>query len=402
MKVKLRAVTSVLSATALVGSVLLGVANPASAAITLPWGTDANELGQIHFYNASGTEVRTGPVDGDPFALYAVATTNDPQTENTTATLYAYTPVTGQLPVNWSGEQLSGTTTFPVVSAEAPTVVKSAGAHRPVVTNDTTAHGAINLSGYIADVPNNDTTTAYAGLYELRIKTAGNDPKYWAAVIHVASGTWSVVYPDAAVTQHNSSLTISKSTTINYGTSTKTSTTLKDTTTGQVIKSSAVKLQRKSGASWVTVSTVNTSSTTGIASATVKPNATTTYRWFFAGNTAHKTATSASQTVSVRQTISAHSTKTSVPHNVTWKIYGTVQPASSGQHISLQRLSGTTWHTISTATITNQKLPNGSTTVGFVFSVKQGTKGTFKYRAYKAATSTLVAGTSSTLTVKVT
>jgi hypothetical protein len=336
--------------------------------------------------------------------LYAVATTDDPQTVNTTATLYAYTPVTGQLPVNWSGEQLSGTTTFPVVAASAPTVVKSAGTHRPVVTNDTTAHGAINLSGYIADVPNNDTTTAYAGLYELRIKTAGNDPKYWAAVIHVDSGagTWSVVYPDAAVTQHNSSLTISKSLTINYGASTTTSTTLKDTSTGQVIKSTAVKLQKKSGTNWVTVSSVNTSATTGVASASVKPTAKTTYRWFFAGNTAHKTATSASQTVSVRQTISAHSTKTSVPHNVTWKIYGTVKPASSGQHISLQRLSGTTWSTILTVTIKSQKLPNGTTTVGFVFSVKQGTKGTFKYRAYKAATSTLVAGTSSTLTVKVT
>ena len=85
-----------------------------------------------------------------------------------------------------------------------------------------------------------------------------------------------------------------------------------------------------------------------------------------------------------------------------FNIYGTVKPASSGQKVTLQRQAGTSWNNIGTATIKNQKLPNGKTTVGFVFTVKQSSKGTFKYRVSKGATATLLAGLSNTLTVKVT
>src|SRR5436190_396069 len=107
MNVRFRAVTTVLSAAALAGAVLVGVANPA-AATTPPWEPDTtNQIGQIRFYNAAGTEVRSGNVSDDPFAKYAVATTDDPHTANTVATLYAYTPVAGVLPINWTGEQLS-------------------------------------------------------------------------------------------------------------------------------------------------------------------------------------------------------------------------------------------------------------------------------------------------------
>jgi hypothetical protein len=47
-------------------------------------------------------------------------------------------------------------------------------------------------------------------------------------------------------------------------------------------------------------------------------------------------------------------------------------------------------------------MPNGSTTTGYVFAVKESAKGTYKFRVQKAATSTLAAGTSPTVTVKVT
>lgn len=42
------------------------------------------------------------------------------------------------------------------------------------------------------------------------------------------------------------------------------------------------------------------------------------------------------------------------------------------------------------------------TTVGFVFPVKPGTAGTYRYRAYKPAAPLLPAASSATLTVKAT
>ena len=68
----------------------------------------------------------------------------------------------------------------------------------------------------------------------------------------------------------------------------------------------------------------------------------------------------------------------------------------------LQKLVGRSWKWQATATIKRQKLPNGRTGTGYIFSVKLATKGTFRYRVTKAATSTLAAGTSPTVTVKAT
>jgi hypothetical protein len=399
MRIRIRAVTTVMSAATLVGAALFALAGPAGAT-TPPYEPDANALGQIHFYDASGNPVTGGNLNDAPFAKYAVATTDDPHSGNTSAAIFAYTPQQGVNPLLWSGEELSNSTTFPVTDPNAPAVVKNAGAHRPVATMSATDSP---INQIVGDFPNTNTAgSGWENLYQIRMKTGptSNDPKYWVAdvLVDTGAGTWTLVYPTA---KDNTSLTISKSTTIKYGSSTTTSTTLKDTTTNHAIASASVKLQRKSGTSWITVATKTTSST-GTASDTVKPTANTTYRWSYAGDATHNAKTSASQTVSVAPVISAHSTKSSVQHGTTFKIYGTVKPSSSGQKINLQRLSGTTWKTIGTVTIKKQKLPNGTTTVGFVFTVKPSTKGTFKYRVHKAATSTLVAANSSTLTVKVT
>ncbi len=398
MKIKFRAAVTGLSAIALAGAALVVAAGPASAAVP-PYEPTAYNLGQIQFYNVAGHRVTGGSVDGDPFAAYAVATSTDPHTSNTAATLYAYTPVSGQDPLLWSGEQLTAAETFPVTDPGAPAVVRNAGAHRPVVTVGTTANGVINLAGYIADFPNtNAAGSGYDKLYQLRIRTAGNDPKFWAADISVTGSTWTLVYPT-----DNSSITISKSTTIRYGSATTTSTVLKDTTTHSVIKSAPVKLYKRANPHkrWSFVANAKTN-TAGKASKSVKPTAHTLYQWRYAGGSTHAAATSPTQTVSVAQVVSAHSTKSRVARHVAFKIWGTVKPASSRQAVQLQRLFGRTWRKIASAKIKRQKLPNGSRTVGFVFTVKQRTKGTYKYRVYKPATSTLVKGYSRTLTVKVT
>jgi hypothetical protein len=187
------------------GGAVLGISQVASAA-TPPYEPDStNQLGQILFYDAAGNLVTSGNINDDPNFKYAVATTDDPIAANTSATLYAYTPVNGQPPGNWTGEQLSGTTTFPAAS---PANVAAAGTHRPVVTQSTTALGALNLASYIADVPNTDTTTSYAGLYQLRIQTAGNT-KYWAADISVnaSNGNWTLQYPNQTFASTTTTLT---------------------------------------------------------------------------------------------------------------------------------------------------------------------------------------------------
>jgi 5-hydroxyisourate hydrolase-like protein (transthyretin family) len=387
---------------ALAGAVLVGIAGSAQATQP-PFEPDTtNQIGQIRFYDASGNPVTSGNIHDDPFAAYAVATADDPTASDNAATLYAYTPVQGQPATTWSGEVLSGTTSFPISDASAPAVVKNAGAHRPAVKLDTIAHGNTNLNTYLGDFPNHNTAgSGWENLYQLRILTAG-DTKWWAADIQVDTntGAWTLVYPLPA---DNTSLTIGSSTTINYGASTTVSTTLTDAVTHAALAGKTVKLYRKapSASTWTFVANATTNSS-GKASSAQKPTAKTQYRWQYAGDASHNASTSGTETVSVRQVVKASSTKSSVPHNVTFKIYGTVNPPSSGQKVTLQRQAGTKWNSIATVTIKKQTLPNGKTVVGFVFSVKQSTKGTFKYRVSKAATSTLLAGTSNTLTVKVT
>jgi 5-hydroxyisourate hydrolase-like protein (transthyretin family) len=400
MKVRVRPATTVLSAVALIGAAFIGVASPAAAAVP-PYEPDPNSLGQIRFYNASGAAVTGGNLSDDPFAAYAVATTDDPKTANTHATLYGYTPVSGQNALLWSGEALTGQTVFPVTDSNAPTVVKTAGAHRPVGTLLPESAGGTSLATLISDFPNtNAAGSGYENLYQLRLVTANNDPKYWVADILVSGSTWTLVYPTAVVAD-NSSLTISKSTTIKYGASVTTSTTLKDSTTNSPIGGVAVQLQRKSGASWALVATVNTSNT-GVASKSVKPTGNIQYRWTFAGNPSHKSATSPTQTLSVAQVVSAHSTKSTIKHGLAFNIWGTVNPPSSGQKVTLQDLVGKVWKNLATVTIKKQRLPNGANTVSFNFVVRIARASIVKYRVFKPATSTLVAGYSGTLTVRAT
>lgn len=146
--------------------------------------------------------------------------------------------------------------------------------------------------------------------------------------------------------------------TINYGASTTSSATLKDANGNTAIASAQVKLyQRPKGStSWTFVSNATTNSS-GVASKSVSPKANEQYQWRYAGDSSHGAATSGVQTISVRPVISAHSTKATVPHGVAFKIYGTVNPASAGQTVHLQRQAGTAWNTIATVTIKRARTP---------------------------------------------
>jgi hypothetical protein len=233
------------------------------------------------------------------------------------------------------------------------------------------------------------TSALAAGTHSLTAVFSPTDPGAFAAS---ASTALPYGIRDA------SSLTTPASVTIKYGSTTTTSTILKDARTGHVIVGVPVKLYRLPS---TLVATVTTSSL-GKASKAVAPTARTQYQWRYAGNTAHKPVNSGTQTVSVAQVVSIHSTRTTVVHGTAYKIYGTVSPPSSGQRVYLQRLLGTSWRNQVSVILKRQKLPNGVTTVGYVFTLRPSARGTYKYRAYKPATSTLVSGYSGALSIRVT
>jgi hypothetical protein len=198
----------------------------------------------------------------------------------------------------------------------------------------------------------------------------------------------------------NTSVTVSRSVTIRYGSTTTTGTVLKDTRTGKAIVGAPVRLYAHTTptSAWSLVGTVTTSST-GAASKAVKPSGRTYYQWRYVGATGYAASTSATQTVSVSQVVAAAASPTKVRPGKTTKIYGWVSPSSSGQKVTLQRLYGKSWETVGTATVKKQKLPNGQTRVGYVFSQKLTSKATYNYRVYKPATPTLLAGYSSSVRV---
>ncbi|MBV9291207.1 MAG: hypothetical protein JO222_02065, partial [Frankiales bacterium] len=192
-----KAVASAVGALAVAAGAIVATAAPALAT-TPPYEPDStNQIGQLVFYDATGHRVTSGSVSDAPFAKYAVATTNDPQTANATATLFGYLPVNGSLPANWSGEQMSGTTAFPVSGGPGP--IGSAGAHRPVVT---LTSSDLTLSDLKADYPNT-ATDSYQGLYQIRVLTPGNN-KWWAADIQITGTSWTQVYPTGAPTPSGS------------------------------------------------------------------------------------------------------------------------------------------------------------------------------------------------------
>lgn len=178
-------------------TVLTIAASPAVAA-TPPFEPDtSNQIGTLAFYDAAGAQITTGSTTANPFSKYAVTSNDDPVTANNGATLYGYLPVSGVAPGNWSGEQLSSTTAFPVTGSGVPASISGQGPHRPVITN---APGDTILNQLAQDIPNTAPAgNAYQGLYQLRVLTQGN-LKWWAADIQIIGPTWTQVYPTTSST----------------------------------------------------------------------------------------------------------------------------------------------------------------------------------------------------------
>ena len=229
---------------------------------------------------------------------------------------------------------------------------------------------------------------------------------HFSAVAHDAAGNVSLIPPTPHATtwvRDATALSAGAATAIKYGSSLVVSTRAKDVNTGAALPNVMVTLYKRSSstAAWSVVGSAKTNSS-GIASITQAPKGYTQFQWRFAGDLAHAPATSAVQAVSVAQVVSARVTASTVAHGATVKLYGTVSPAGTNQVVYLQRLSGTTWQTVTSAKLISQKLPNGVTTVGFVFPVKLSTAGTYRYRVYKPAAPLLLGAYSAIVSIKAT
>ncbi len=200
MKRKIRALTAGAAVAAAVGFSMVAAGSAAIASggggPTPPWESSISPApnGSITFYNAEGQVVTGGSINAGGLGAYAVASTAA-EDGYTKATLFMYTPVSGENPGLWSGEQISSSTTFPNASAPAPVGTTS----NPVETNPGTE---TTIASYISAFPNTQTATGYVGLYDVRMKVSGDgippSTTYWDAVISVntTNGTWSVDYPD--------------------------------------------------------------------------------------------------------------------------------------------------------------------------------------------------------------
>jgi hypothetical protein len=95
-----------------------------------------------------------------------------------------------------------------------------------------------------------------------------------------------------------------------------------------------------------------------------------------------------------------------VKHKKATKLFGTVSPNETGQHVAIQQLVKGKWKSVAgksgTATIKKQKLPSGKKTVGYVFTLKESKPGHYTFRVTRAATTTNAAGRSTSITLHVT
>jgi hypothetical protein len=206
--------------------------------------------------------------------------------------------------------------------------------------------------------------------------------------------------PDAAPTRGTPALTAPAKAAVVYGKSVTVHTTMK--ASGLPVPNTGVQLQKQvpGSTAWTSAGTAHTNSS-GVASLTIKPTRTLTYRWAFLGNTSIAPGVSSTAKIQVAQSVTIALSAHSVTHGKKVKVYGLVAPGAKGQKVTVQRKVGSTWKKIGTATLKVQKLPNGKKTLGYLLTYKPSAKGKQILRATKAKTVSVSAGTSKTVTLKV-
>jgi streptogramin lyase len=242
-------------------------------------------------------------------------------------------------------------------------------------------------------------TSFTQGAHTITARFAPTDSTDYAA----STGSFTLNVGAAAVAPDTTSLRIVGPTSTSYGRKVTVSTTLTDVTSGHTMPGAAVVLYRRASSkvSWSKVVSRTTSST-GTASTSFTARANEQLEWRYAGNASHHAATSAIKSLSVKQVVAISATRTKVAVGKVVKLYGWVSPASAGQRVYLQLKVGTKWKTLTSVLLKKQRLPNGATRVGYVFSRTMRPTGKQTFRVSRPRTATLAAGLSRTITITIT
>jgi hypothetical protein len=214
MKRILISVAGVAVAAVASGGLLAGLAGSVHAAAPPPWEPDASSVGDLTFYNAAGAKITGGSTSDSPLAAY-VEGSSALRSGDTKATLFGYLPVKGEQPTQWTGDQLSDSTTYP--NSAAPSPLKTATL--PVVTG---ADGDLTVAQLASGLPNLDTSSdGYAHIYQLRLVTSkpqeGVSTTYDSADIEITGTTWSVVYSQSPPKATKTTLSVSPATAAFHG-----------------------------------------------------------------------------------------------------------------------------------------------------------------------------------------
>jgi hypothetical protein len=127
----------------------------------------------------------------------------------------------------------------------------------------------------------------------------------------------------------------------------------------------------KNSSSWREITRVTTS-TTGIYSVAYKPTVSTVFAWGYNGSADLLGSRTGAVTVEVRPTITATLSPTAFKLGGTTQFYGYLRPQHAGQKVYLQRLSGSSWTTLTTGKL------NSAGNYGF--AIKPTARGSYTYR----------------------
>ncbi|MDX6248581.1 MAG: serine protease [Kribbellaceae bacterium] len=251
------------------------------------------------------------------------------------------------------------------------------------------------LSGTTPPTSPTSGTAVYAG--ESRSTTAtglSNATSYaFSAWVKDRSGKFST--PLVSTQLIGTATTLSGSATIvNYGSAVTLSGAVTRIDTKAPVAGQKITLygRDKNGTTWRAITWLTTSAT-GTFSVSYKPSVNTVVAWGYDGSPDLLGSRTGNFTIDVRPTITANLTSTAIKLGSSTSFYGYVRPQHAGSPVYLQRLSGSTW-----TTITSTKL---NSTGNYAFGIKPTARGSYTYRAVFQADADHATSVSATKTFSV-
>lgn len=309
-----------------------------------------------------------------------------------------------------SPDAVTATTTVTIAAGTtyppgAPTITGATAGNQSATISFTApvCGGGAAIDTYtVTASPGGATASGPAGPLTVNGLTNGT-PYTFTVKAHNSVGDSTASAPSSSVTPGTvapTSLSIGPAITILNGRTTAVASHLTSGGVGLVGRSVALVSRTSPAGSWNPVSTLTTGAG-GALSATVKPSVNTQYRFEYGGGAGYTASLSGVQSVAVAPTVSIALKPSKVKKGKKAAVYGVALPIVAGTTITLQEQRKGAWTTVGTAKLAAQKLPDGTTRLGYVFSVKLP-KGKHVLRVVSAATTQHAAGTSPSVTLKVT